>query len=466
MSNDSDNTPSISEGSLIARVTQAIQSGDLGGALQLAEEQLTSAANGAPYGEAMEIGKALWQQDKATGIKFFETAVSTARNELDWARGFINLLLFRELYKRDQDGLPPYHTDTLDDLGVHCSPEEVSRLLSVTHAAAQDSPEDYGVARLKSTADFISGNYLGAEKSYQHAGTCRPGQIDSNVKFNPSFYESLGQLRPIDHLPATFDILPSDLKGNALFLACDSNYFVRFATPLMRSVQSHSPGCQVHIHAMMPQQAHAELIAKEVEKLSDLAIRVTGEVIPPKIAQNQLAAGCYYHGVRFIRLAQYLEAGSSTMWLVDVDAIVNRDIRPVFEKMTNKDVGLRIRPGRTEPWNQFSACLVAASPSPNSKAYFRLVSAYLFNLLAGPGLAWGADQLALFGVHRYLAEKSDAPDLVFWGPDVTDVSDYEPDSFFWFAAGKKKILYVQNPDLTPDTETDRRFWSQFRKHVG
>ncbi len=330
----------------------------------------------------------------------------------------------------------------------------------------EDSPKDYDSARLHSHVAFISGNYSDADKSYQHAGLCRPGQIESSVNFEPSFYESLEQVQYTEHLPATMDIAPADVSGHVLFLACDSNYFVRFATPLMRSLQAHSPGAQVHLHVMMRQHAHAGPVAKSVEQFSGLTVKITGEVIPGDIAENHLTAARYYHGVRFIRLAQYLMSGSNTMWLADVDAIVNRNIKPVFDMMTGRDIGLRIRPGRVEPWNQFSACLVAATSSPNSTTYFNLVAAYLHRLLTGSGLAWGADQLALFGVYRYLAEHGEAPDIKLWGPDVTDVGDYDANAYFWFAAGKKKILYVQNHDLTPDTETERRFWSQFRTYVG
>src|SRR5581483_7209710 len=73
--------------------------------------------------------------------------------------------------------------------------------------------------------------------------------------------------------------------------------------------------------------------------------------------QGKAAARAYYHAIRFIRFYQHSRAYRGPLWLMDVDALFNRDPSSMYSRLEGADIAIRVRPGRLEPWNQFNACV-------------------------------------------------------------------------------------------------------------
>src|SRR6185295_3829354 len=123
----------------------------------------------------------------------------------------------------------------------------------------------------------------------------------------------------------------------------------------------------------------------------------TSEVAKPFIESAGIAPRFYYNAIRFVRYAEALERSAGPLLMIDVDALVTGDVRPLLEwKMP---VALRVRAGRLEPWNQLSACFVLGNAA--ARPYFRRVADIVKADLKVP--FWGLDQYALFSA--YLALK-------------------------------------------------------------
>ena len=209
---------------------------------------------------------------------------------------------------------------------------------------------------------------------------------------------------------------------------------------MLSSLADRSPGAQVHLHIMDATDLELAATAASLQMLP-LKIAVTGEQ-PWVNRTNSKTARCYYHAIRFIRFYHHLKVYGRTLWLMDVDALFHRDPREMFGVLGAADVAMRIRPGRLEPWNQFNACVVAATPKPESLRYFHLIAAYIADYHSRDRLRWGIDQAAMYGVFADLEDRGTAPSLALLDDRVIDY-EYRDDGFVWCNSGKNKFAQVK-----------------------
>ncbi len=152
-----------------------------------------------------------------------------------------------------------------------------------------------------------------------------------------------------------------------VFLPSDVTYFKDFSIPLAQSIWEFAPKAAIHFHVVTNAPDQGGVLDAFLDPLKNKNIRVTIEILS-SLASTPTPTGarCYYHAIRLIRLYQFLRDAHHAMWMLDVDALANRDLTTIFPKLEDVDLGLRTRPGRLEPWHQFSACLVAARPHPRA----------------------------------------------------------------------------------------------------
>jgi hypothetical protein len=196
--------------------------------------------------------------------------------------------------------------------------------------------------------------------------------------------------------------------------------------------------------------------------LPNLTVGISAE--RPGAHRDAAAARCYYHAIRFIRFFGHLRHYNIPLWLMDVDALFNRPPTSLFEKLAGRDVAFRARPGRLEPWNQFNASVVGATPGEASKRYFRLIAAYIAHFFARGKLQWGIDQLAMYGAFMYLQQAGAAPSAAFLDDRAVDY-DYHDDGIIWCNSGKNKFAHVQKTTRAIPDDPDRiKYIRRFEKY--
>lgn len=225
-------------------------------------------------------------------------------------------------------------------------------------------------------------------------------------------------------------------KGPSYFVSCDLTYFHSYGLPLLRSIAALNRDTPVHFHFMNDSQAQLRL---------DVPMRITVSVENPVsfLQASGLRPADYFGAVRLVRFAEALSQSSGPLVMLDADCLANRDPMKILER--SGDVGLRVRPGRSEPWHQFSACMVMGRPGAH--AYFNRVA----DIIRGDlDLAWwGMDQYALFSAWVGLR-----PDVTLFGPEDADVNETDQGTFLFTAGSSKKTLLT---DETPYARLYRKY---------
>ena len=118
---------------------------------------------------------------------------------------------------------------------------------------------------------------------------------------------------------------------------------------------------------------------------------------------------------------------------MDVDALFNQSPKILFDKFKDKDISLRIRPARLEPWNQFNACLFGVNYSKKAISYLHKIAAYIAYFYQNSELPWGIDQLAMYASYNNTDNKY-KPSIGFMDDKILDY-EYNKDGLVWCSSG-------------------------------
>jgi tetratricopeptide (TPR) repeat protein len=404
------------------------------------EAQSTDIAAGIKY------AKAVWPKEPAKTVTILEGLLGIAGTNLRIRCAVLEaLILHKEWWERIKRGLAPYHATRVDELFYTHALPYVEDYAATCAALAEANPADAGAKIALGVAKFCLRDRAGAEEMFTAAPERTAGHILETVRFAPQFYTELAAFSDDDLLrgmPPIEDLTPKVPEpAGVLYLGCNFSYFRAFTLPMLCSLREHSPATPVHIHIMDASEAEAAFAVAFCEKLRPLRFAVSVE--RPNLQNAPVMEGrCYYHAVRLVRYYRHLIEYGCPLWLMDVDAVVNADLHPLFAQLGNSDAAMRVRPGRMEPWNQFNASIVGANTTEASLAYFRLVAAYLAYFFQRKQLRWGIDQLAMYGVFADLEARGKAPKLALLGEREIDY-DYRPDAFVWCNSGVGKFRHLQ-----------------------
>jgi len=382
-----------------------------------------------------------------------------------------SLVVYKEWVERIKRGLLPYHATSLDQLFFKYGLSYLQDIDRQSTILLDNDPQNVMALTAKATASFCLGDAAVAQEHYEKAAPSLPNHIIQSIRFDQPFFEHLENFVEDDlfsGLPKVDTVrLMKSKPEHVLYLSCNAPYFGSFAIPMIRSLNDRGADAAVHIHLMDTSDADLNAANLFCDGLTNVTAAITSEQ-PGLTRAPMIESRCYYHAIRFIRFYQCLQKSQSTLWLSDVDAIVNRNLDNLYPLLGNSDVGMRVRPGRLEPWNQFNACLVAAKPSASSVTYFRLIAAYIKHFWDSRELRWGIDQLAMYAVYDYLKQFGRAPDLSFFDDKVLDY-EYSADGFLWCCSGREKFLIQRkvSRDEAIQESDDRptRYLRAYRKYA-
>ena len=410
-------------------------------------------------GASVKYAIASWEDDPAeTAAVLDQGLVRFANDDLRRASLLSGLLIYKEFHERLKRGLMPYHATSLDELFFTFTAPAFADYCKLMLDAAEKHPKNAGALIGKFIALFCSRDRRGAQEVLDAVKPALPGIIWETVTFDPAFYrmlESFDDQMLVTGLPPVSQVIaPAFDDAPVAYLSCNHAYFTNFCVPMLRSLADRSPGAQVHIHIM--DISEADVIAA-IGLCGTLNLRVGLSVEQPGVdKKSKMEARCYYHAIRFIRYYHHLKHYGRTLWLMDVDALFNRDPQEMYQVLGAHDAAMRIRAGRFEPWNQFNACIVAATLTPASVLYFRLIAAYIAHFFQRGQLRWGIDQLAMYGVFEYLRDEGRAPTLTFLDDRAINY-DYRDDGIVWCNSGGGKFFQLKrNPDGSRVTDDPDR----------
>lgn len=346
---------------------------------------------------------------------------------------FIDAVAAKERSERAARGLPPDHVLSFSEFPLQFTRGDVAAFERDVTAAHRGAPSALS-ALYCAMAACARRDYAQANLFMTDCEAMEPRDGKARMRFGTT-------PRPAGiALPPVTGDYPA---GPALFLACNASYFGLFARTLLASLAERSPDTAVHIHYF---GGDPDTIAAALDRLR-LRTSLTHEDPRPVVDARGIVPALYYGAARFIRFAEALARADGPLWIADVDSLVTGDISPLLSSLpaSRPAVALRVRGGRMEPWNQYSACLVGGAKA--SHPYFRRAA----DLLAADlGCAWwGMDQYALLS-----AAVAVEPEITLIGPDTASVVEDIP-GLFWFTAGKAKARLAT--DQTPYAKLYRRY---------
>lgn len=281
-----------------------------------------------------------------------------------------------EWQARQKAGLPKYHSVNQSDIGFRFT---------------QPTSSDPGIRA------FLAGDYEAMEAAWHSEDDVR-----TCVTFQTIQKQPLEELPPVQTLSET-------PPGFLAWLSCDAKYFAQFGAKLLATIDGPA-----HVHLMDGDPAYAQEVINYLKRPIGLTV------------EQPDAGPSYYHAVRFCRFAQLLRQRNEPSVLLDVDALANR---PVTD-LPKVPIGMRLRPGRLEPWSQCNASVVIGSA--DAQTYFDGVADYIFHFWKQGKLRWQIDQAALFVVWKQLGV-----DIHTLGETEVDY-DYSEDGIVWCNSGRTK----------------------------
>ena len=280
---------------------------------------------------------------------------------------------------REKAGLPRYHSVDQTDIGFRFT---------------EPSSPDAGITA------FLEGDYDAMEAAWKGADDVK--MCTTSQLIGP---------QPLHELPDVETIYEAP-PGYLAWLACDEQYFAQFGAKFLATIAKH--GDAAHVHLMDADPTYAKEVIASLNRPIGLTV------------EQPMAGPSYYHSIRFCRLAQLMKTRSDPIALLGVDALANR---PVSDLPT-VPIGMRLRPGRLEPWNQCNASVVIATPE--GQTYFDAVADYMFYFWKRNQLRWQIDQAALFFVWKRLG-------VHIRTLNVQEVDyDYQDDGIVWCNSGRTK----------------------------
>jgi Flp pilus assembly protein TadD len=407
-----------------------------------------------------------WADEPAETVAVFERLLAGAQNDNQRIYILTQFLTYKEFHERLKRGLMPYHATSIDEMFFKFAAPEFARFRDIVLKIAA---EDKGTIQSKFVAHFCAREWREAQEALVKLAPAIAGTIWETISFDPAFYHVLEGFTDADILqglpPLTEAVTAIFDDAPIAYLSCNYTYFANFCAPMLRSLADKAPGSQVHVHIMDVSPPQLAAATQFCQSLGVLRVALSAEQSGVDPA-DKMAARCYYHAIRFIRYYMHLKHYGRTLWLMDVDALFNRDPRHMYSVLGGNDAAMRIRAGRVEPWNQFNACIVAATPKPASTEYFRLLAAYIAYFHQRKQLRWGIDQLAMYGVYEYLKAAGRAPTLAFLDDRAIDY-EYLDDGIVWCNSGKNKFSHLnRNPDgsLVVDDPDRAKYIKLFDKY--
>lgn len=316
----------------------------------------------------------------------------------------------KEIEARKLAGQEPYHGSSLDDLFfTHSANEFLSIKLALQEPHNEYDTFQYHAAMF--TTLFCDRKHQAAQNHLEALQIMAPKSLYSGIDLTDEFLSITDEDMDLIWGPYPETMMP---KESLLCLMADARYHALFGSRLCATIPSD--------------------VRKHLVTLSD-------------------GDGVYYHAVRFIRFYRILKQATHPVWLMDVDALFHRIPQGLFDSLGDKDCAFRIRPGRTEPWNQFSAGIVGARPT--ALPYFKAIAQYL-TFTKGKWF-WGIDQLAMYLAWVALKDKSS---VSFLDNRVFNLS-CDDEGIVWILGGKDKFDMLAGKEFDPTTPQGR-YAAKFR----
>lgn len=394
--------------------------------------------DGNKFEAELGYGKCVYKKNPSIMIDAFEKAISiNSDNSKKLVQIFSNYFEYYAFAKRIQNGQMPYHVNHEDEMGFENMQNIISKILTKfkNHWNIKEN-RNHSLYESIALASFAK---KGIDSSLQFLNIIREKNTNSiwnSVWLNsekPEFYMT-SDVEPVEN---SIRIISSKKINNnkksefGILLSCDILYYKNFAIPMLNSLKETGYKGRVFIHIMTTDNFED----LKITEINDLDIEYHIEDVSSIL--DSMKRRVYYHISRFNVLKKLVNEYSIPICMMDVDSLFNNSPEEIFNNHKAADVAMRGRPCRLHIWNQYNASVFLVNPTENGKNYINHICHYLNSLWVNNLAKWGADQVAMFLVHKYIINSSHLK--ISWLNNYEVDYDYDDKGIVWQNSGVSKF---------------------------
>lgn len=223
---------------------------------------------------------------------------------------------------------------------------------------------------------------------------------------------------------------PAPGGGAVVMTCCDAAYLDAYAAPLARALDRAAPGGALHLHLVNALPGKRTALDSLAGSLGATDLSVTWETAPG-------AGPTYFASIRFVRLAQLLEASARPVLALDADSLVRTPLGPALAALAGSDLALALRPELPFLNRKVLATSVHVRATNAAARFLRRLAAYLLACMRDGRTPWYLDQCAFAVVLAMSGRAGDAPEVAPLPRGLADFG-FAPGSAVWSAKGGRK----------------------------
>ena len=273
------------------------------------------------------------------------------------------------------------------------------------------------------------------------------GKLIQNAKmYNPdplgtfwlAQFEKAKVVRGTGRFNANEVTLPKEAEDRVTVFVCmDSVYCLRHLGSIAASIAANSPESNLHVHLVNP----SEKALRELEGVRDLLgdDRLSYSKETTKLVQfSDEQQKTYFASIRFVRLAETMQAAPGTYFVMDVDNLVRADLSYCRSLTYRTDVLIRNRFSQ-HPHLAVAACGIILADSKAARAFVQRAADYILDAFQTGHVAWFLDQIALTMAMRELQADQAVKLKVSQLPRTLLDWDFIAESAVWTGKGKRRF---------------------------
>lgn len=255
----------------------------------------------------------------------------------------------------------------------------------------------------------------------------------------------------------------SDEDQYVVFAVGDGRYIALFAEAFVGSVLHVAGDRPIHLHIINANEDSSHAISRIRSALPRLRLSVSSETVDYPLPRP------YYAMSRFLLAPHLLKLVNKPLFVVDIDATLEKDIGDHMSEFRDFDVVVKMNKSMNLefPWMQIFATSLIFMPSDGAMLFLKKLENYFWDRFDATGISnsWWIDQNALFYAHRKAQESGDCRILDFGDSSVDKaiVTNLPQESKFDFVRRMKERWPLDKVQSVFPTTSPRSAASKGRK---
>ena len=268
--------------------------------------------------------------------------------------------------------------------------------------------------------------------------TLSPGPADTLAEFWRAQFVKTRKKRNSHLFKHSELTLPQDSAARVTVFVCmDTSYCLRYLGSIAASIAANSPNSNLHVHLVNPQEVAMEHVRAVEQLIGPERFSYGTEII--KLANfDPEQRKTYFASVRFVRLAELMEAAPGTYFVMDVDNLVRGDLSSCMTLARGADVLIRSR-FTLSPHLAVAACGIVLANTDAARNFMRRTAEYILDAFHTGHIAWFLDQIALTMALKDDQHLATATLRVAQLPRGLLDWDFVAESLVWTGKGKRRL---------------------------